>query len=47
MDDVSLDGFESLRRAIRAHRPGDTVRITYLRDGRDHETSATLERSQE
>jgi membrane-associated protease RseP (regulator of RpoE activity) len=47
VDEVSLDGFEALRRAIRARRPGDTVRLTYLRDGRDHETSATLERSQE
>ncbi|HEV8583483.1 MAG TPA: M28 family peptidase [Methylomirabilota bacterium] len=46
VDDVSLDGFESLRKAIRARRPGDTVRLVYLRNGRDHETSATLERSQ-
>jgi hypothetical protein len=47
IDDVAVDGFEALRRAIRARRPGDTVRLVYLRDGRDHETSATLERSQE
>jgi aminopeptidase YwaD len=47
IDDVAVDGFEALRRAIRARRPGDTVRLMYLRDGRDHQTSATLERSQE
>ena len=47
VDDVAVDGFEALRRAIRAHRPGDIVRLMYLRDGRDYETSATLERSQE
>src|SRR5437870_2139041 len=47
VDSVSVDGFEALRTAIRARRPGDTVRLVYLRDGRDHETSATLERSQE
>ena len=47
IDDVAVDGFEALRRAILAHRPGDIVRLMYLRDGRDYETSATLERSQE
>ncbi len=47
VDDVSLEGFEALRKAIGTRRPGDTVRLVYLRDGRDHETSATLERSQE
>jgi len=47
VDGVAVDGFEALRNAIRARRPGDTVRLVYLRDGRDHETSATLERSQE
>jgi hypothetical protein len=47
VDEVAVDGFEALRRAIRAHRPGDIVRLMYLRDGRDYETSATLERSQE
>jgi peptidase M28-like protein/PDZ domain-containing protein len=47
IDDVAVDGFEALRTAIRARRPGDIVRLMYLRDGRDYETSATLERSQE
>jgi hypothetical protein len=47
VEDVSVDSFEALRRTIRARRPGDTVRLVYLRGGRDHETSATLERSRE
>lgn len=47
VDGVAVGGFEALRRAIRAHRPGDTVRLVYLRHGRDHVTSATLERSRE
>jgi S1-C subfamily serine protease len=42
-----VNTFEELRSAIRARRPGDVVRLVYLRDGVDHETSATLERSQE
>ncbi|HEV8473312.1 MAG TPA: PDZ domain-containing protein, partial [Methylomirabilota bacterium] len=47
VEDVALNDFEALRRAITARKPGDTVRLVYLRDGRDHVTSATLERSQE
>jgi S1-C subfamily serine protease len=47
VDDVAVDGFEALRRAIRARRPGETVKLVYLRDGRDYETAAMLERSQE
>ena len=42
-----VDTFEELRTAIRARQPGDVVRLVYLRDGRDHVTSATLERSHE
>jgi hypothetical protein len=42
-----VNTFEELRNAIRARQPGDVVRLVYLRDGRDHVTSATLERSQE
>ena len=45
VDEVAVDGFEALRRVIRARQPGETVRLVYLRDGRDHETSATLEES--
>ena len=42
-----VNTFEELRNAIRARRPGDVVRLVYLRDGRDYMTSATLERSDE
>ncbi|HXU89898.1 MAG TPA: M28 family peptidase [Methylomirabilota bacterium] len=42
-----VDTFEELRSAIQARQPGDVVRLLYLRDGRDHVTSATLERSHE
>lgn len=45
--DAPVTTFEELRSAIRARQPGDVVRLVYLRDGRDHVTSATLERSQE
>jgi hypothetical protein len=45
--DTPVNTFEELRSAIRARQPGDVVRLVYLRDGRDHVTSATLERSQE
>lgn len=45
--DAPVNTFEELRNTIRARQPGDVVRLVYLRDGRDHVTSATLERSQE
>ena len=44
--DAPVNTFEELRSAIQARQPGDVVRLVYLRDGRDHVTSATLERSQ-
>ena len=45
--DAPVNTFEELRSAIQARQPGDVVRLVYLRDGRDHVTSATLERSHE
>lgn len=42
-----VDSFDDLRAAIRRHAVGDTVELTYLRDGHDFATSATLERSHE
>jgi hypothetical protein len=42
-----VNTFEELHTVIRARQPGDVVRLVYLRDGRDHVTSATLERSHE
>jgi hypothetical protein len=47
VNDSPVNTFEELRNAIRARQPGDVVRLVYLRDGRDHVTSATLERSRE
>ena len=34
VDDVVVDGSESLVATIRGHRPGESVEITYLRDGK-------------
>jgi hypothetical protein len=38
-----VDGFPELVAALRGHQPGDTVRVVYLRDGSEHETTATLD----
>jgi membrane-associated protease RseP (regulator of RpoE activity) len=38
-----VDGFEELVATLRGHRPGDAVRVLYLRDGIEHETTATLD----
>ena len=40
--DRPLNGFEDLLAALKDRRPGDEVRVLYLRDGMDHETLATL-----
>jgi putative serine protease PepD len=37
-----IDGSESLVATIRGHRPGDSVQLTYLRDGKSHTTTAAL-----
>jgi hypothetical protein len=39
---ASIESFEALRAALRDKRPGDTVRVVYLRGGAIHDTSATL-----
>ena len=44
-DDASMSSLEDLRTVLRTKRPGDTVEVVYLRDGRETTTSATLERS--
>jgi putative serine protease PepD len=43
VDDQVIDGSESLVATIRGHRPGETVQLTYVRAGKTHTTSATLE----
>ena len=42
VSDAAVDSFADLRRAIGERRPGDLVRLVYLRDGRDHVADATL-----
>lgn len=44
-DDAPMSSLEDLRTVLRTKRPGDTVEVVYLRDGRETTTSATLERS--
>jgi len=38
-----VDGFEDLVATLRGHRQGDQVGVLYLRDGLEHETTATLD----
>jgi aminopeptidase YwaD len=38
-----VEGFEDLIAALRTHRRGDRVRVLYLRDGLEHDTTATLD----
>ncbi len=40
--DTIIDNFSDLRGALARQRPGDTVRVVYLRDGQDHAASVTL-----
>ncbi len=42
VSDAAVESFADLRRAIGERRPGDLVRLVYLRDGRDHTAQATL-----
>ncbi len=38
-----MNGFDDLRSTLRGRRPGDSLPILYLRNGEDHETTATLD----
>ena len=42
MAGASIESFDELRAALRDRRPGDTVRLVYIREGAVHETSTTL-----
>jgi putative serine protease PepD len=42
VDDTRIDDATALTAAIRAHSSGDTVRLTYTRNGTSHTTTATL-----
>jgi len=41
--DRFVNGFPDLLAALRGHKPGDVVRVLYLRDGIEHDTSAVLD----
>ena len=45
VDDQQIDSGDALIAAIRAHRPGDEVTLTYLRGGSSHTTTVTLGQS--
>ncbi|RCV61017.1 S1C family serine protease [Marinitenerispora sediminis] len=42
IDDRRVSDADVLIAAVRSHQPGDTVTVTYQRDGRTHETDVTL-----
>jgi putative serine protease PepD len=42
VDDTAITSGAALGSAIRAHNPGDQVRITYTRDSATHEVTVTL-----
>jgi aminopeptidase YwaD len=42
LGDRIVNGFDDLLAALKDRKPGDEVRVLYLRDGLEHETMATL-----
>ncbi|ANE52235.1 PDZ domain-containing protein [Flavisolibacter tropicus] len=42
IDDKKIEGTEDVTKAVQAHKPGDKVKITYLRDGKEKTTTAEL-----
>ncbi|NJA58492.1 S1C family serine protease, partial [Streptomyces sp. NEAU-H3] len=42
-DDRPVTSTEDLIVRIRAHRPGDRLRLTYVREGKEHHATVTLE----
>lgn len=42
LNDREIDSADALIAAVRSHRPGDTVKLTYVRDGSTHTTKVTL-----
>jgi putative serine protease PepD len=43
IDDTLITGSDSLVATIRSYRPGDEVKVTYVRDGNEHTTTLTLD----
>lgn len=46
IDGKSVEKFGQLQEAIVSHRPGDKVKVTYLRDKKQHTTTLTLRNAQ-
>jgi putative serine protease PepD len=42
VDGKTINSASQLRGALNAHKPGDTIRVTYTRGGKTHSTSVTL-----
>ena len=42
VDDTTITSSDQLSNLIAAKRPGDTVKVTYVRDGKTHTVSVTL-----
>ena len=42
IDDKKIESTDDVTEAIRAHKPGDKVSITYTRDGKEQKTTAEL-----
>lgn len=42
VDDVKVDGIQSLQEVIKSHKPGDKVMLTILRDDKELQQEATL-----
>ena len=42
MDDQEIDGSDALEAAVHSYRPGTSVKITYIRNGQQSTTTATL-----
>ena len=43
VDDTRITGADSLVATIRSYRPGDTVTLTWLRDGEEQSAELTLD----
>lgn len=42
IDKVNIDDPDDLSKTVRAHKPGDKVEVTYLRDGKEQKVTAEL-----
>jgi serine protease Do len=42
IDNQSIESTDDVTKAIRAHKPGDKINITYLRDGKEQKATAEL-----